>query len=93
MKKWTLESPGVGVLLHLGLFALVSAAVLYSERHAAPTVAPAPPPVVLAPQPKPEADPQPTQRLQAGRHGAPAMRSVQHELPVPSALSPLRPTP
>lgn len=40
MKNWTLESPGAALVLHLGLFTLVSATVLYSEHHAAPTVAP-----------------------------------------------------
>jgi len=34
MKKWNLESPAASALLHLGLFALVSAVVWFSERSA-----------------------------------------------------------
>lgn len=43
MKRWTLESPGAGIVLHLLLFSLVVAAVQYSEHRAAsvPVAAPA----------------------------------------------------
>lgn len=44
MKKWTLESPGAGIALHLLLFSLVVAAVQYSEHRAASAPATAPPP-------------------------------------------------
>ncbi|WP_326535344.1 hypothetical protein [Pseudorhodoferax sp.] len=90
MKKWTLESPGVSLLLHLGLFALVSAAVLYSERQAAPT---APPPAAVAAPALAQPTPPPAPRGQMVRHTTPALRSVPHELPVPGVLAPLRPTP
>lgn len=88
MKKWTLESPRVGVLLHLGLFALVSAAVLYSEYHAAPTVVPpgsAAAPVHAVPEP------QPAPRAQTARPSPIVIvspRAVRHELPVPGAMTP-----
>ena len=40
MKNWNLESTGTTVLLHMGLFATVSAIVLFSERSAPPATVP-----------------------------------------------------
>lgn len=88
MKKWTLESPRVGVLLHLGLFALVSAVVLYSERHAAPTFVP---PGSAAARVHAKPEPQPAPRALARRTSPIVIvspQAVRHELPVPGALSP-----
>ncbi|HVR49635.1 MAG TPA: hypothetical protein VMS38_07845 [Pseudorhodoferax sp.] len=88
MKKWTLESPGVGVLLHLGLFALVSAVVLYSEHHAAPTFVP---PGSAATSAHAAPEPQPAPRALAKRPSpivTVSPRTVRHELPVPGGMSP-----
>lgn len=91
MKKWTLESPGVGWLLHLGLFALVSATLLYSEHRAAPSVPPSTAvavPVEGAPAPAPA--PQPSSSTQ---HASTSLHPVPHGLPVASARRPPPPLP
>jgi hypothetical protein len=77
MKKWTLESPGAGLALHLLLFSLVLAAVQYSEHQAASAPSPAPPAQ--------------TQALPARPHhtGHPAPQS----LPVADAAVPRHPSP
>lgn len=78
MKRWTLESPGAGLALHLLLFSLVVAAVHYSERQAASVPAAKPAAVQTQAAPAP---------VQHG--GDPARQAV----PVADAALPRHPAP
>ncbi|WP_147282978.1 hypothetical protein [Pseudorhodoferax soli] len=78
MKKWTLESPGAGIALHLLLFALVVAAVQYSEHRAASV---------------PAAAPLPAQGKAVPARPHHASAPAPHVLPVVGAVAPQHPTP
>lgn len=79
MKRWTLESPGAGIVLHLLLFSLVVAAVQYSEHRAASIPAAAPSPPQTRPEP-----------MRAQQH---ARDPVRQAVPVAEAALPRHPAP
>ncbi len=78
MKKWTLESPGAGIALHLLLFALVVAAVQYSEHRAASV---------------PAATPSPAQSKAVPERPLRASAPAPQVLPVVGAVAPQHPSP